>query len=182
MSLTHEEFIELYADDPDWVERRESPYFEIDLRRALKGDAAGFRELAVYGVEDQTSPRIMKALWKAGAPVRPHRNTIKRRWRAQSTFFIAAFGENLDAFLRVVDDPANGPVLIHCFAGLHRTGVYCAVYRMEFDRWSNSRAIAEVQACGYANLYEELDILEYLENYQPAWNVAEAAVGAAVPE
>src|SRR5437870_3305717 len=102
MSLTHEEFIELYADDPDWVERRESPYFEIDLRRALEGDAAGFRELAVYGVEDQTSPRIMKALWKAGAPVRPHRNTIKRRWRAQSTFFIAAFGENLDAFLREV--------------------------------------------------------------------------------
>jgi tyrosine-protein phosphatase SIW14 len=72
-------------------------------------------------------------------------------------------------FLAVMSDPANYPVLVHCFAGIHRTGAFCAVYRMEFHHWSNERAIAEVVAQGYSNLDEELDLLTYLEQYRPAW-------------
>ena len=66
-------------------------------------------------------------------------------------------------------DPANYPVLIHCFAGVHRTGAYCAIYRMEHDHWSNEKAIAELKSCGYVNLDEEWDILGYLEQYRPSW-------------
>src|SRR5262249_35813780 len=36
-------------------------------------------------------------------------------------------------FLRVMDDPSIYPVLIHCFAGKHRTGAFCSLYRMEFQ-------------------------------------------------
>src|SRR5262245_18486055 len=35
--------------------------------------------------------------------------------------------------LALLDEPTVYPVLIHCRAGLHRTGVMTAVYRMEYD-------------------------------------------------
>ena len=69
--------------------------------------------------------------------------------------------------MKIMRDPANHPVLIHCFAGIHRTGSYCAIYRMEFEHWTNARAIQEVKAFGYTNLDDEEDVLGYLERYQP---------------
>ena len=72
-------------------------------------------------------------------------------------------------FLEVMADPANYPVLIHCCAGIHRTGAYCAIYRMEHDHWSNADAIAELKRSGYVNLDQEWDILGYLEDYRPTW-------------
>jgi tyrosine-protein phosphatase SIW14 len=72
---------------------------------------------------------------------------------------------NLDAFLRAAADPDAGPLLIHCFAGLHRTGVYCAVYRMERDGWTNAEAITEMYAVGY--FQEDPSALEFLRHYVP---------------
>jgi hypothetical protein len=66
-------------------------------------------------------------------------------------------------------DPNNYPVLVHCWAGIHRTGAYCAIYRMEFDHWTNADAIAELKSMGYDTLDKEWDILGYLENYWPSW-------------
>jgi protein tyrosine/serine phosphatase len=77
--------------------------------------------------------------------------------------------EGVRKFKGVMSDPRNYPVLVHCMAGIHRTGAYCAIYRMEFERWSNDRALAEMRACGYSNLDDEWDILGYLEQYRPAW-------------
>jgi protein-tyrosine phosphatase len=76
---------------------------------------------------------------------------------------------NVRKFLEIIDDPDNYPILVHCFAGVHRTGAYVAVYRMERERWSNEQAIAEVKAMGYDNLDDELDVLTYLEGYRPTW-------------
>jgi tyrosine-protein phosphatase SIW14 len=75
--------------------------------------------------------------------------------------------ENVRQFLAVMNDPRNHPVLIHCFGGVHRTGAYCAIYRMEFEGWSNSRAMNEMKACGYTTLDDEWDICNYLEQYRP---------------
>ena len=36
-------------------------------------------------------------------------------------------------FLRIVNDPANQPVFVHCWGGRHRTGVMTAIYRMTSD-------------------------------------------------
>lgn len=46
----------------------------------------------------------------------------------------------MQEFLRLVDDPANRPVLIHCQGGRHRTGTMTAIYRLEYER----RPIADV--------------------------------------
>ncbi|MHB1423549.1 MAG: fused DSP-PTPase phosphatase/NAD kinase-like protein [Gemmataceae bacterium] len=72
-------------------------------------------------------------------------------------------------FREIMSDPNNYPVLVHCLAGIHRSGSYCAIYRMEFEHWSNAQAIAEMKACGYTNLDDELDILGYMEQYRPTW-------------
>ena len=76
----------------------------------------------------------------------------------------------IDDFLKLCDDPNNYPILIHCLAGLHRTGALTAVYRMEYEGWSAADAVRELRANGYgdrkattANDY----IYEYLYLYQP---------------
>jgi protein tyrosine/serine phosphatase len=85
-------------------------------------------------------------------------------------------------FREVMSDPTNYPVLVHCTAGIHRTGAYCAIYRMEFEHWTNAEAIAEMKACGYTNLDDEWDILGYLEQYRPTWQAREEAPAAVRPK
>lgn len=80
--------------------------------------------------------------------------------------------QGIQTFLDVMDDPSNYPVLVHCFAGVHRTGAMIAVYRMEKDRWTNSEALAELRQNGYVNLDREKDVLGFLENYRPRWRSA----------
>jgi protein tyrosine/serine phosphatase len=81
--------------------------------------------------------------------------------------------EGVCRFRAIMNNPRNYPVLIHCFGGVHRTGIYCAIYHMEHDHWSNARAIADLEASGYDNLPYELDVLGYLEDYQPTWQQTE---------
>ncbi len=76
----------------------------------------------------------------------------------------------IDTFRALMDDPANYPVLIHCRAGLHRTGVLVAVYRMEYDGWTAQEAMGELRSHGFgefaataANDY----ITQYILTYQP---------------
>jgi protein tyrosine/serine phosphatase len=76
---------------------------------------------------------------------------------------------NVERFLKIIDDPKNHPVLVHCLAGMHRTGAYVAIYRMEYDRWTSAEAIAEMKAAGYDNIEEQNDILGYLQTYVPRW-------------
>ncbi|WP_171469278.1 fused DSP-PTPase phosphatase/NAD kinase-like protein [Frigoriglobus tundricola] len=76
-----------------------------------------------------------------------------------------------EQFLAVVDAPANHPVLVHCMAGRDRTGTMCAIYRMEFDRWTAERAAAEMQEFEFdpnkdppAQAYNR-----YVLGYRPRW-------------
>ncbi|MCS6975633.1 MAG: tyrosine-protein phosphatase [Gemmatales bacterium] len=73
-------------------------------------------------------------------------------------------------FLEVFRNPDKypPPILLHCFAGEHRTGAYCAIYRMEFEGWSPAEAIAEMKRCGYVNLDQEWDVRTFLELYRPS--------------
>ena len=85
--------------------------------------------------------------------------------------------KGVSLFRDVMNDPKNYPVLIHCYAGVHRTGAFCAVYRMEYEHWTNAQAIAELRACGYRDLDDEWDLLDYLETYEPTWKRTAAGAG-----
>lgn len=47
-------------------------------------------------------------------------------------------------FLRLVNDPANWPVYVHCKGGRHRTGALTAVYRITHDGWTADQAFEEM--------------------------------------
>jgi len=53
--------------------------------------------------------------------------------------------ENAQAFLKIVNDPANQPVFVHCAGGRHRTGAMTAIYRITHDGWSPEQAFAEMK-------------------------------------
>lgn len=48
--------------------------------------------------------------------------------------------ENLETFFKVMDDPTNYPVLIHCYHGTGRAEMYSAIYRIEYENWTNEQA------------------------------------------
>ncbi len=75
----------------------------------------------------------------------------------------------IDEYLKILDNPDNYPVLLHCKAGLHRTGLMTAIYRMEYENVAPARAMNELRANGFgtfaattANVY----IAQYIEAYE----------------
>jgi protein tyrosine/serine phosphatase len=76
----------------------------------------------------------------------------------------------IEQFLHIMDDPDNYPVLIHCKAGLHRTGVLSAVYRMEYQGWTRAQAYAELKAHGFGDTYCTIAndyVKQYVLTYEP---------------
>ena len=76
----------------------------------------------------------------------------------------------IDQFLALCDDPSIYPVLVHCKAGLHRTGRFTAIYRMEYEGKTNEDALYEMKANGYGDfictVVDEY-IVQYVLEYKP---------------
>lgn len=76
----------------------------------------------------------------------------------------------IDRFLEVMDDESSRPALIHCRAGLHRTGVLCAVYRMEYEHATPQEALQELKAHGFGEFFCSSSndyVNQYVLKYQP---------------
>lgn len=48
--------------------------------------------------------------------------------------------KNLDLFFKIMDDPSNYPVLIHCYHGVGRAELFSAVYRIEYENMDRDEA------------------------------------------
>jgi tyrosine-protein phosphatase SIW14 len=70
----------------------------------------------------------------------------------------------IDEFLEVMDKKESYPVLFHCKAGLHRTGVMAAIYRMEYNGWSRQEAMRELRAHGFGHFTANRNN-PYIEQY-----------------
>ncbi len=73
-------------------------------------------------------------------------------------------------FLKLLDDESAYPILIHCKAGLHRTGRLTAIYRMEKQGWDTGESLRELRANGYGfSAASENDdfIIQFVQNYKP---------------
>jgi protein tyrosine/serine phosphatase len=76
----------------------------------------------------------------------------------------------IKTFRELMDNPDTYPALIHCRAGLHRTGVMVAIYRMEYQGWTRDEAMCELRAHGfghYAATAANDYIAQYVLLYQP---------------
>lgn len=70
----------------------------------------------------------------------------------------------LEQAAAVIADPANRPVLVHCAAGVNRTGAAGAVYRMKHLGWTFEQALAEMERYGYSQS-ETPQLREHLKRY-----------------
>lgn len=68
-------------------------------------------------------------------------------------------------FLKIVNDPANQPVFIHCHGGRHRAGVMTAIYRMSHDGWTADRAYAEMKQYGFDSGIGHGGLKDYVYDY-----------------
>ena len=71
----------------------------------------------------------------------------------------------LDSFFLAVTDTTQLPVFFHCKRGADRTGMFCALYRIQVDHWTHEEAVAEMQAFGYNDFFR--DLIHVVERYEP---------------
>ncbi|MDY3558163.1 tyrosine-protein phosphatase [Gemmata sp. JC673] len=95
-----------------------------------------------------------------------HVRILPRPWDVDAKGEVPA-AQVVREFLAVLDDPANHPVLVHCYAGVHRTGTVCAIYRMEYQHWPADRAITEMEELGFPPGQNRKAIEGYLRDYRP---------------
>lgn len=71
--------------------------------------------------------------------------------RQEHIFMQSWYPQQEDAvkFIRLVTEPTNTPVFVHCHHGADRTGTLCAVYRIVVQGWTKQDAIREMTEGGY---------------------------------
>ena len=80
--------------------------------------------------------------------------------------------ETLKRFFKILDDESNYPVLIHCYHGTGRAQIYSALYRLEYEKWTNEEARAKtrfiVEGFGYRSSFADgKEKGDFLMNYKP---------------
>jgi len=53
--------------------------------------------------------------------------------------------KNISIFTKIMDDKSNYPVLIHCYHGTGRAEMYSAIYRIEYENFTNEAARSGVR-------------------------------------
>lgn len=81
--------------------------------------------------------------------------------------------EQVAAVEAIFNDPAQGPVFVHCKRGADRTGMVVAVYRISHDNWDNKKALSEAKSNGMS--FFERALQHYVMDYRPSTLDASAA-------
>jgi len=61
--------------------------------------------------------------------------------------------EDIEKFLKVVNDPKNGPVYMHCRQGQDRCGTMVAIYRLTRQNWGATQAYDEMLKYGFHPIF-----------------------------
>ncbi len=73
--------------------------------------------------------------------------------------------EQINAFLKLVNDPSTGTFFVHCAGGRHRTGVLGAVYRFNVNHWNFDQAYAEMKDYDFYTRFGHGDLKTFVEDY-----------------
>jgi protein tyrosine/serine phosphatase len=85
---------------------------------------------------------------------------------------------DLQAFLKLANDPGTGKFYVHCKAGIHRTGVAGAVYRMTKYNWDYDQAYAEMKNYNFSSGLVHGSLKSYVKNYSEKLKSSPKAVAA----
>jgi tyrosine-protein phosphatase SIW14 len=89
--------------------------------------------------------------------------------------------EQIDAFLRLVNDSSTGVMYVHCAGGRHRTGVMGAIYRFNVNHWNLDQAYTEMKDYDFYTRWGHGDLKTFVEDYSQKFqsNAAAAATNSA---
>ena len=73
--------------------------------------------------------------------------------------------EQINAFLKLVNDSSTGTMFLHCAGGRHRTGVMGAVYRYNVNHWKYDQVYAEMQDYDFYTKWGHGDLKTFVEDY-----------------
>lgn len=122
------------------------------LYRGAQPEAEGFDELRKLGVKTIVNLRLIHSdrdeLKDAGLKAGDDFNYVHIRMEAWD-----ADEDEIVEFLKVMADPANHPVFVHCKHGADRTGTAVATYRVVVEGWTKEAAIDEMRRGGF-NFHE----------------------------
>ena len=79
-------------------------------------------------------------------------------------------------FFKIVNDPANQPVFVHCAGGRHRTGTMTALWRMTQDGWNADRAYSEMKQFRFEGFPDHPVLRKFVYAYQPVPRTAPPTV------
>jgi protein tyrosine phosphatase (PTP) superfamily phosphohydrolase (DUF442 family) len=71
--------------------------------------------------------------------------------------------DRIARIMELINAPESGRVFIHCRAGVDRTGLIVAIYRITHDGWSSERALAEAERLGMRRT--QLWMRDYAKDY-----------------
>ena len=86
--------------------------------------------------------------------------------------------EQINEFLKVVDNPATGKFFVHCAGGRHRTGVVGAVYRFNHDHWNLDQALAEMDQYEFGSGYGHGKQRDFVKDYWDQFQAKQTAAAA----
>ena len=75
--------------------------------------------------------------------------------------------------LGILEDRTTGAVFVHCKRGADRTGAVIACYRIDHQRWDNTRALSEAKANGMSRF--QFPRQRYIRAFAPRTNDAKTA-------
>jgi protein tyrosine phosphatase (PTP) superfamily phosphohydrolase (DUF442 family) len=75
---------------------------------------------------------------------------------------------SLSKFFEVLDDNSSYPVLIHCYHGTGRAMIYSAIYRIEYEKFTNEAARGKTRFILYKSSFDKgRSKGDFLINYKP---------------
>lgn len=86
-----------------------------------------------------------------------------------------------EQFLKLVNDPGNWPVFVHCAGGRHRTGEMTAIYRITQDSWTAEQAYREMKQYDFYSFGGHGPLKEYVFKYYNRYLTAKVAAAEANP-
>ena len=85
--------------------------------------------------------------------------------------------DQVNEFMKVVNDPSTGKFFVHCAGGRHRTGVVGAVYRFNVNKWNLDQVLAEMNnfefGSGFGHGKQKDFVKDYWQQFQTQKTTAE---------
>jgi len=129
--------------------------------RGAQPDLAGFTQLKGLGVKAvinlRDDPVREEAAWV--------RNSGMLYFHIPLVTSRPATSEQTEYFLKLVNDPQNLPVYVHCKGGKHRAGEMTAIYRITHDSWTADRAFQEMKQYKFYSFPFQGSLVDYVYQY-----------------